>query len=172
MQTNVSALTPRTLMPAPSTVTADGKRRTITVGLPATIEFSDTTEAGDVTGELRLSGRHRYELVRFELRADSIGPDELRSIPVRELMVKAARRHAEGVIVTGSRMAVLPFNPQELSTDELVAGLWQLAQACRDNPNRLIAQELDISAGAAAQRVSRLRRAGLIPPAEKRGGRY
>jgi hypothetical protein len=173
MQTHVSALTPKSLMPAPATQGPNGELRTFTVGVPVTIEFTDTVEGVAVAGELHLAPNFRYELVRLELQADSIGPDDLRGVPVRRLIVQAARRHAEGVIVeSGGRMTTKAFNRHELTDDELVAGLWWLAQACRDNPNPLIATELGITVAAATQRVSRLRRAGIIPPAEKRGGRY
>lgn len=54
--------------------------------------------------------------------------------------------------------------------DELVVE-YLLARAVGDNPTKAVADMLGISAGAAAQRVARLRREGRLPAAPKAGAR-
>lgn len=158
-------------MPAPAVIYGDS-RRTLTLGLPEAIDFVDTIDGvGEVTGRLELVN-YRYELVRLEVRAASIGPDELRRVPVRALMVAAARRHAQPVQVTDHRIATKDLS-DELTDEEVVVALWHLARACRTNPNPLIRQQLRLSSDqAAARRVATLRAKNVLPPAEKKGQRY
>lgn len=170
MRTEVTPLTVHKLMPASGARDENG--RAITLGLPDAIDFAEVVDGvGAVTGRLELV-EHRYELVHLEVRASSIGPDELRRIPVRALMVAAARRHAQVATVSERGMSTKDLS-DELTDDEVVVALWHLARACRTNPNPLIRQQLRLSSDqAAARRVAALRVKNVLPPAEKKGQRY
>jgi len=173
MRTDVPPLTAYRLTPAPLSSAPDGSVRTLTLGLPDRIDFSEMLDdVGMVSGQLRLV-EHRYELVRLEVTADSIGPDQLRNVPVRRLMVAAARRHAQPVTVDDSGRMTTKDLADELTADEKVVTLWHIARACRTNPNPLIRAELGLTSDqAAARRVARLRKDGVLPAAEKQGQRY
>lgn len=180
MNTYVDPLAHFADLPAPVMRGPDGATRSLTIRVPQAIRFQDTLEGGaTVSGELRMY-EHRYELVRLEIQLDDllqqlrpgIGPDDLRRVAIRRLIVTVARRHAQVVETVNGGRATKDL-ADALTDDEATVALWHIARACRDNPNPLIRDQLRLpSDQAAARRVAKLRKAGLLPPADKQGQRY
>lgn len=175
MKTQVEPLVRHTPLPAPTVDTEEGRRQ-VTLALAEKVRFYERFELGPadfvmVLGNLEVV-EDRYELVHLAIEGASIGPETLRMIPVRSLIVAAARRHAN-VIVMDKGDIVWKDLADELTDEETVVALWHLARACRTNPNPMIRQQLRLSSDqAAARRVAALRKAGVLPPAEKKGQRY
>lgn len=59
----------------------------------------------------------------------------------------------------------------ELDDDELTCATWTAAKLLGRDTNKVVAELLNITTGAVAQRIRRYRQAGLLPRAETRGKR-
>lgn len=181
MRTRTSPLTRWIPMgDAPVTEDAEGHRRFLTLALPQQVEFEEFIGQDDqchVSGRLELDlAALRYELVQLKVSAPSIGPELLRGVQVQALMetvlVSAVRRHAQ-VFQQDDDGVTTKELADQLTDEETVVAMWHLARATRSNPNPLIREQLRLpSDQAAARRVAALRKAGVLPAAEKKGQRY
>jgi hypothetical protein len=119
----------------------------------------------------------RYRVTDLVLRpaaADGLlETDVLKLVPMSTVLAEGLIRVPHHVQLVG-RPGQEPGEPvviDDLEPNEYLAVLWLLAQLAGAEPNVFIADDLGISAQAAAQRVARARRAGLIPPASRPGAR-
>lgn len=104
--------------------------------------------------------------------ATEVDSNTLRAVRVAELVAHAVgSRCVVGVSRDSISLDELENGPYGHSPHERVAGLWAMARVGGLNPNTFIGDQLDITPQAAAQRVARARRLGLIPPASTAGAR-
>lgn len=115
-----------------------------------------------------------YELRSISIKdRDGLGltPELLRSLPMAQYIRQAGEssdRIVEIDPTTG--VATDHLHPREtLRGDDLVVAYWLRTMVINEDTNKAIAELLEITPTAAGQRIHRLRKAGLLPPAETRG---
>jgi hypothetical protein len=101
----------------------------------------------------------RFRIVNVAMRAKKGQSVNLEGIRTAYL---PAFREATRRVVRARMDAV---DNRGASTLEKVARIYRLAQAAGESPTKAVAEQLDISRDAAAQQVSRARKAGLLPKA-------
>jgi len=134
----------------------------------------------------------RYEVTGFALHLSNgvpLTPEAIRSMPLGEIFSRALLRSEGGdqlepdlVQLTGDRIMRRGGRDRELilamgldnvrpTEQERICLVYTLAKLFGLDTNRALAEQFDMSPGAAAQRVRRLRHLGLLPPSEGQGRR-
>lgn len=118
-----------------------------------------------------------YDLASIHL-SDSDGrgitPELMRSLPVSEYIAAAAMGGAAAVVIIDADGTMTEHASPEktLPQDDLIVATWLRARVARVDANEEIRKLLPGSSrGAVAQRISRLRAAGKLPPARGKGAR-
>lgn len=142
----------------------------LVVEMPDTIDFSGVLPDGRTLLDGRLQFDHgTYGVIRLQLHSTEITAADLRAVPLGRLVVEAVRHTGRTRIVRFDGTKDTFVRDQDLTLDERVFALFYLARAAGENANVVIAEELGITPGAAAQRVSRLRKQNVLPPARAQG---
>jgi hypothetical protein len=128
----------------------------------------------------------RYLTTSFEvIDMDDVGltPELIRSLPMAEIAASAEQDPSTGkptVTSLGATLArldpvsrdVVAYEPNvKLTDEETVCVTWTVSKLLGRDTNKVLAELLGITSAAAAQRVRRLRSAGLLPRAESQGER-
>ena len=108
-------------------------------------------------------GDWRYAVAELHLTGGGIIPATLTKIRLSARLRRALR----GVVLLVKDEGGFAIDPSDF--DERAVAAYVTAQLVGDNPTSAVAAELGVKTNAAAQRVSRLRKAGRLPAAAKKG---
>jgi hypothetical protein len=100
----------------------------------------------------------KYDIVTVDIRARKGHSINLE--PIRTLFLRIYRQASRQVV----RARMEAVDGRDSTTLERVATIYRLAKAAGEAPTKAVAEQLGISRDAAAQQVSRARKADLLPP--------
>ena len=132
----------------------------------------------EVTVKLELRQADDVSVGPYDLRSitiaahdeTGISPEFVRSLPLASYITKACQDIDRVVHIDPDTGVVTDHRTPELtlSGDELVIACWLRSKLANGDTNKAVAALLHTTTTAAAQRISRLRAAGKLPPAETR----
>lgn len=114
----------------------------------------------------------RYDVVELQINSEGGPPVTVRSLQL--IRFGAILRHRDGLIgeVTIRRTTSDGRTVSGVGRDDEIPLVYVFARAVGDDPTKAVEETFKLpSRQAAAQRVARLRKAGRIPPASKKGAR-
>jgi hypothetical protein len=102
----------------------------------------------------------------------ALTPEFVRSLPLSTYITQACQDGDRVVLVDETGLVTDHRDWEEtLRGDDLIVAYWLRSRISNSDTNKDVARLLHIKPAAAAQRISRLRAAGKLPPAETRGER-
>jgi hypothetical protein len=164
---------------------------TVGVALRRIVEFSDVVVGNYGHMNLLASGRLVWDegLGRYTLRRLTIEPDPTADEPVREITTAALRTVAVtrilGLVGASQSVVMGRFTPDglwtplgtiengglrrlgDMKSDDVAVALYLVGAVTGTDSNEMVQAAAQISRSAAAQRIARLRRQGLLPPTTK-----
>lgn len=139
-------------------------------GAERVVDITATVEL--VLVEDRYPGRYvMKEITIADGDGEGLTPELLRSIKFAGIITTLTANGVQRVTFDGDRVVDHHDSDRSLTPDQNLASLWLEAKLIGANTNDYIGVALGITPAAAAQRIGRLRRIGMLPPAEGQGAR-
>jgi hypothetical protein len=130
-----------------------------------------TTVALELVDDLYPGRYVMRELTIADRDGGGVTPELIRSIKFGPLIMETTRDGLTPVRFEVDRIVDHHDPEHTLTADENLVSYWLAAKLCGIDTNGFVAAAFNITRAAAAQRIARLRREGMIPAAERQGAR-